>query len=773
MSESHLPTDLPRQFPPAVPFSSPPIGGVGWAVSPSLLERQEEGMEPGVAHSEAAAEPQSPNPETAPVPASDGEVAPTVTPDPLPPAAQQNVEVNHGVVAASLTVVVAELLAHHELSDAYVKRCVATYAPGPLFDDALGYLRIRKIVVLVAEADTGRHEAAVNLLHRTGVQGLRELRHRAGATIDLAVLGTRQNTGWLLDLRDGRSLAPTFARELAGHDVRTRLVDTNSSFCLIVPPTVWAQAGTGAGDFTLAWQRTDAGTIVRKRLEVAGVASPDQWVEHDRIDAHLRAAEPAEAVQWAEKIKSVAALPTERLDFGLLPEADRSDIMRHRKGDHDLRAQMVVAAFSDWRDHLLAWHKQTHDARLLCFLVAAAVLEGRSVLEIHDQIESLHRALAGRKAQFKNIGLGGPGIIELVDIIGARTTNDLRVEFTRPGYGDAVLDYFWVDRQPMQQAFLHWMCALPETLDEDETAARATQRIGVYALRWTLRNGRFTFLQKIAESWGKDQRYRTTAIELITAAALNPAFGRTVRDKLLEWSKAEGEQSAELRAVVAEVCAGPLSRVYLTPALTRLGHLSKSDDPTVVEAVGNAMRTLWADETARAEVQKTLERWLRSTSAPRQNAVRHTFLALAGLIDDKLSRPVLMDLFETADGNGLLVAGWRVVLEDPTQRNRARDVLSLWLDAMLRANTLASAITAMLVDAATRHDDDFYNAQPSLAAIYAVHRWQDQSSVGDSETRRRVGDELVALIHSRDPIGKRSSAIQGNTARSLDAPAVA
>jgi len=773
MSESSLPTHLPQRIISALPFPGAPTGAADMPVGAPLGERQEESLSPDVVHSEKAIGPQTETPGPTPSPEPDADVAPRAVADPLPPTAQQNVEVNHGVVTASLTVVIAELLAHHELSGAYVKRCVATYAPGPLFKKALEYLRAHNIVILVAEADTGRHEGAVNLLHQTGVQELRELRHRAGTAIDLSVLGTRHKTGWLLDLRDGRSLPSTFARELAGNDVRTQLLDTESSFCLIVSPAVWTQAGTGADHFKLSWEKTDAGLIVHKRIEVAGVLDPDKWVKHDRIMAHLKNAAPSKAVQWAEQIKSVAALSTERLDFGLLPEAERTDIMAGRKDDHDLRARMVVAAFSDWRDHLLAWHKQTHDARLLCFLVASAVLEGRSVLEIHGQIESLHQVLAGRKAQFKNAGLNGPGIIELVDIIGARTTDDLRVEFTRPGYGDAVLDYFWVDRQPMQQAFLHWMCALPQALDEDETDAQATQRIGVYALRWTLRNGKFTFLQKIAESWGADPRHRDTAVELITAAALDPAFGRTVRDKLLEWSKPEGEQSSELRAVVAAVCAGPLARVYLTPALTRLGHLSRSEDPTVMNAVGHAMRKLWADEEARTEVQKTLERWLKSTNSPRQSTVRHTFLALAGLIDKKLSRPVLMDLFNTSEGTGLLVDGWRVVLEDPYQRDRARDVLSPWLDAALRDNALVSLITAMLVDATTRQNGDFYNARPSLTAIYAIHRWQDQSPVGDSRVRRCLGDEIVTLIHSGDPLGRISSTPKDDTARSVNAPSLA
>ncbi|MEV0329796.1 hypothetical protein AB0H63_25590 [Micromonospora echinospora] len=768
MSDNHWPTNLPEQVISPAAAGSPQIEGERGLASSTSVD-QEAGIEPTEAGSMASE--------------AESEIAPDLPPGSgRPPEAmseraastlQQKIGVNRGVVAASLTLVVAELLAHHELSNDYVQRCVARYAPGPRFDEASTLLREFRVVVIVADADTGRHEAAVNLLYAMEVRELRELRHRAGAAIDLTVLNTQQSTGWLLDLRGGRSLPSTFAREVAGRDTLDRLIDAQSYLVLIVPPSVWAQAGEGAGKLTLAWEATSAIEIVRRRISAAGCEDSDRWVEQERIRTHLRFATPAEAVRWADEIESVSALPAERLDFSLLPEAERADVKAGRKPDHDLRAQMVVAAFSDWRDHLLSWCKQNHDARLLCFLVTSAVLEGRSVLEIHDQIESLHQTLAGRKAQFENVGLNGPGIIELVDIIGARTTGDLRVEFTRPGYGDAVLDYFWVDRQPMQQAFLHWMCALPEMLDEKESAARVTQRIAAYALRWTLRNGKFTFLQKIAESWGSDRRYQATAVDLISAAALDPTFGKAVRDKLLEWSKPGGDYSAALRATVAAVCAGPLSRVYLTPALTRVGHLAKSDDPLVVKAVGDAMRTLWSDEAARADVRRTLERWLASDNPKRRNAVRHTFLALVGLTDEKRSRPMLMDLLESAEGGGLLVDGWRVVLEDPTQRSRTRDVLSTWLDATFSDLTIANSFAAMLVDAATRHNGDYYNAYPSLTAIYAVNRWQDRSSVGNVDSRRKFGDELVGLIHHRDPLGNSPEAIRAVPAGNVNASAVA
>ncbi|MEV0731889.1 hypothetical protein [Polymorphospora sp. NPDC050346] len=513
--------------------------------------------------------------------------------------------------------------------------------------------------------------------------------------------------------------------------------------------------------------------ITRCRLDAAGFADSNRWVEHGRINAHLRTATTAEAVQWADKIKSVAALPLECLDLDLLSEGERTPVQTGRTADHDLRAQMVVAAFSDWRDHLLTWHKHNRDARMLCFLVASAVLEGRSVVEIHGQLESLHSALVGRKTSLKNVGLNGPGIIELVDIIGARTTRDLRVEFTRPGYGDAVLDYFWVDRQPVQEEFLHWMCALPMTLGEDETADRVTQRIAAYALRWTLRNGKFTIIQKIAESWGADRRYRDTVVNLITAAALDPSFGRTARQKLLEWSKPSGGYSAELRSVVADVCAGPLSRVYLSLSITRLGYLAKSDSPVVIEAVGNAMRTLWFDDVARTEVQKTLERWLGSESPAQRNAVQHTFLTLAGLLDSTRGVPVLMDALAGADRNVLLVNGWRAVLEDPNQRVKARNVLSLWLDATFSDSTFTESFTRMLIGAATQDSGEHYNAQPSLTAIFSVYQWVDQSPIGDSEMRRSFGDELIKLIRSRDPLGSTSPPMPGVPPRSVDASPVA
>jgi hypothetical protein len=657
---------------------------------------------------------------------------------------EQQVQQNYGTIAG-IVENVRRMLDYHELTDCYVKRCVKEFASPPGIGEADEILRRNHIVVLVAEADSGRHDAAVFLLrNREGVT-LREVRREPGDRLDIAALGVEARSGWLLDLRNDRELDLSFGRSLLGE--RERLRSQGSYLVVVIPPSLWTRVGIGGGELTFSLTPAAAYDIVRSRLRALDPPiDAEPYLEAAEVKKRLYGATPAEAKRWVDAIREVNSVPPES------QYAHTSDQLSPADEIQTL-IRSVIQVCENWRPQLLQWHKQNPDSRLRNFLLAAAVLEGRAAGDVFDAATQLAIELGEAEPNVK--GQCGAGILELVDRVGAHLPDEECVRFTRPGYADAILDYFWIDRQHLQTRFVTWMGQLPLGFNDRDAAEAISNRISSYILRWTIRHRKLKLLRTVVWRWAPERSLRTTLVYLVTAAALRPdAVGKLVRDELLDWAKTEGDDSLAVRTLTAEVCGDALARIYPKVALYRLAILAQSADPPVVEAVKNAIQALWQKASIRDHIIDQVSMWCDATDATRREAGLNAFLALAGLQESEYGQPELSPLLSGATSDQrrkLLEQGWRAVLSAQSVDLSAGDILAVWLDAALLSTelqTLLKEVLAVAICGAEPLDTD-YRRFVRLSSL--LFWWQPARQSTFDRQRADLRDAILWHVHQSNP----------------------
>ena len=659
---------------------------------------------------------------------------------------EQKVENNYGTIAGVVENV-RRLLDYHDLTDEYVTGCVASYARPPRMVEAEKILKRERVVVIAADVDTGRHDAAVVLLRSMPDITVREVRREPGDRLDVGALDVESSSGWLLDLRGDDRLDHTFGRSLL--DQRLRLEAQGSYLAVVVAPLLWASAGVGAQQLVFPLQRASAPDIVRSRLNaLEPPINATPYLEDPRIARRLADAMPSEALRWVQAIVHVAATPVESDDVQDGDRLDPAEILPRR-------ITLVIELCGNYRPQLLEWHKKNPDSRVRNFLLTAAVLEGWTAGEVFTASTRVAVALGEDEPDVE--GQRGPGILELVDTVGARLVNDEHLSFPRPGYADAVIDYFWVDRQHLQTLFLTWICRLPLTLRAGDpgTAEAVAARIAGYVLRWTTRNGRLKLLREVVWDWALHTPLRTTLVDLLTAAALDLGIGRSVRDELLEWAK-EGNRvvPVEVKALTAQVCGGALARIYPKVALYRLAQLAACADPGVVESVEAAINNLWRNTGIRGQLVDQVTAWCDGTDTVRRQAGTRAFLSLAVAHDPITKRPELADL---SSGRlryaQLLTIGWRAVLTDRLDDMLAGDALSVWLDAILRQPQLLPPLEQVLITVVRGVDKRDIDHRRFTRLTVLLFRWQPALAQDTDPRRADLRDRIhQSLIDVRPEV---------------------
>lgn len=660
---------------------------------------------------------------------------------------EQQVQQNYGTIAGTVEIVnnVRQMLDYHDLPNRYVKECVNAFALPPRIDKAREVLRRNHIVVLVADVDSGRHDAAVYLLGTQESVTLREVRRESGDRLDIAELETETRSGWLLDLRGDQNLDHSLGRSLLGH--RERLRSCGSYLVAIIPRALWTQVGIGGDELAFFLEPAAAAEIVRSRLKaLKPPINAEPYLQAAEIQQRLHNATPADGVRWVEAIRKVTSTPFQLEDERTYDQLNSDEVQTSL-------IKSVIQVCGNWRSELLEWHKSNFDSRLRNFLLAAAVLEGHTAGEIFEAATKVAVALGEDKPDVD--GQRGAGILELIDLVDAHLPDEEHLRFMKPGYADAILDYFWIDRQHLQTEFVAWMCQLPLGLKDTEAAESISGRIGSYVLQWTRRHQKVKMLRDVVRRWAPARVLRTTLVNLLTAAALEPNIvGKFVRDDLLDWAKTEGSGSLAIRTLTAQVCGGDFAKIYPKVALNRLAWLAQSADLAVVEAVQEAMKILWRQPNVRDQIIDQVSTWCTSTDVGRKQAGLRAFLALAGLQDSNHGFPELsLQIDSTSKARRkLLEQGWRTVLSaQPVESPSASEVLAIWLDAALLSSelqTLLKEVLAIAVGGADALDVDYRRFVRLNGLLYC---WQPANKSESDGPRVDLRDGIVWHLHQSNP----------------------
>ncbi|MBP2477730.1 hypothetical protein JOF53_006602 [Crossiella equi] len=659
---------------------------------------------------------------------------------------KQKVGRNKGIMAGVYNAC-QRVLDHHHLPVDYVQRLASTFASSLCSLKAEEKLKQHNTVVLIADADCGRHHTAVALLSRLAGIEPREVRREVEDKLDLNALELERNKGWLLDLRGEPSLYYQFGRHLT--DFRAQLKSRNSYLIVIVPTGLWRQASEGAGDIAVLLEPVPAADIVTAHLSGTNIA-PESYLNDSKIGSYLGHAKPADAALWAEHIQAAESVDSRKLPGA--QQTDGVDEIRQR------RIELVLQLHGGWRHELLQWHKGRaagEGTREKHFLLATAALEELPAGLIFTTSLETPEVLGEKNPDLR--GLAGPGILELVDIIDARLEGDDTVHFARPGYADAVLDYYWLDRYHLRETFTAWLCGLPVNLAGDKKlkdfAPHVADRVANYALRWTIERRNTSLLWQVIRTWSSHPILTEALPLLLTAAALEESYGNKVRDDMLTKAKPDGEVP-EVQAIIATVCGGEMAELHPTPALRRLAALAQSSDERVVSAVTASVEKLWNIPALRARLTKAVAGWCKSEGDEHRKAGMNAFLALASLRADNQQLPALLAGGPTTL-HGLFdecVHGWRAVFDLRAEReDHVAAVLHLWVSAACGEPALLEWLQRVLHEAVRGGAGQPVNGRTTYYFSRMLSAGDRTPADQVSPQFRQVRDQIVEYVFDRLP----------------------
>ncbi|MFB9393012.1 hypothetical protein ACFPM3_18030 [Streptomyces coeruleoprunus] len=624
------------------------------------------------------------------------------------------------------------------LTDDWIRRRLSGYVEHDDTTKALhAILDAHRVAVIHAGNGTGRYTTALHTLNTLGVQTIRQVRRVPDEKVELEGL-LDEGTGWILDLRhETQPLPITTGLHLA--EVADHLSETRSFVIAVVHSDTWASVAGEAPGMDHHLSPADALTVARARLADQPLPQSElsQWLGDGRITKQLKNATPAQAVDWADKIAAAVAL-------------DRTTT-EHKSFDE--LVDFVVQSAQNWRRTLLEWHNKETDSSHRTYLLAAAVLDGAPAQSVYDAHITLGTALGDTPAPIN--GQHGPGIIALTDSIKADLGADDRIRFLRPGYAEAVVDYFWADRPHHVEAFTRWTAEQAELLPS-ELGIPLADRVSQWTTRYTLTKQSLTVLRATATNWAASKDLKGHAADLLVAAALDPVAGKLARDRYLDWAKAPDEPTTDkkrhtppaLKRALAEAMAH-LAPAYAEVALRRLAELAvHTDDPQVTQTVGDALVTLWDHDGFQQRIRDRLTTWFGGDHN-QTAAARRAFLHLAERTGPD-GIPVLLTAHPTTPGSWTLT-GWRRSLDDAKSRH-VQDAVSTWLDAALAHPALRTTVVATFTEAVFRSDTDHtYLPQRFIVLNHAANGWEPAYAGQAPTERTRLRDEVLIAIREADP----------------------
>ena len=641
----------------------------------------------------------------------------------------------------AVKVVVAEALRLRALEPSFLEEVQKQFVdPGQTYHDALATLRSdRRVVVLRSRPGSGTRTAAVAMLQRLATdQHLQP--HHLGLSgqnkFPTAALGSEVGQAYLMDLPaddEDYKVAMNFGRDLMA--ASATLTTTGSYLIIITEAEQWNRIGGYVqGSLVCDLQAPQAEAVARKWLEIhAADHKFEEWFAEPGIAGLLASRTPGDAIETALLMKT-AVSP------GFRPHLTAADLELNPndpKTDLCLRIASVIATRGNWRRELLAWHKTPGRTPFhQTFLLATAVLRGFPVSAAYKEAKNLCSLFEDEVGTMS--GHSGPGIIELLDTIGADADLDDNVRFPRPRWAEAVVNYYWLDRQDNHDRLIRWLTELPhsDTFQPTSTASVA-ERVSEVLFDLIMKRKRVDILGEIIDRWGEVKDCETFAWRLLDAASLHPVVGRDVHTMMLRWSKSPSALGR--RRAVAAVCGLEFGRVHTEKALVRLNHAAECDDPVVVEEVRQAALALWREPDVGRVLLRGVIKRAADDAAKQVTAARNIFTTLAAAPSPTDSaRPDLLvrALFDQRDME-LTVEGWRCLLVSEMDGADLLNALRPWFEAGLKDSAVGDEITDVLGRATGDRMRSRERLQKCLDRWLGGHLARDDSPAG--RLARQVG----------------------------------
>ncbi len=424
----------------------------------------------------------------------------------------------------------------------------------------------------------------------------------------------------------------------------------------------------------------------------------------------------------------------------------------------------VVKARSNWREELREWHSR--DGRTAIqrnFLLAAAILRDAPVGHIYAKAADLCRSFSD--AEMELSGQTAPGVIELLHSVEGELDELERVEFRRPHWEDATVEYFWADRPLSRQIFMKWLAdsALSSKqgdlvkLNQDDSL-QVGRRVVEFALKFAVRHERPLPLAALVDTWHENRVLWRLLVDSVDAAATSDVNSQYVRRVLLDWAKAA---EVARKRLVAAVCARNFGAVHTGFALRRLRHIGDSCTIEILPDLQNAVRRLWLDEAARVTLLQYLGAWCRNDYA----AGRVVFETLAVIGDSETRLPHVLAVFSNESFRGVsidvLEIAWRQVLDysDLMQTDSpAQKCVNAWMSAVIESGR-ADAVLSVLAAAVSGATGTKASVRRDVLRG-CVQKWVE-GGVNDFDKRRMIQRNLSELLDADIARSARRIVAQG------------
>ncbi|MEU1624189.1 hypothetical protein ABZ746_02355 [Streptomyces sp. NPDC020096] len=640
------------------------------------------------------------------------------------------------------------------------------------FNDAYSLLEpAGSVLVLSRPPGTSRNITAYALMARLMENGLIKevwpLSFGSASIFPAKRLPREHHRGYVLELppdEDDFEIHDSFGANLK--DVREHLGPRHSRLIVITTPDQWRRIGRGAPEGVAP----DLGAarpadIAERWLRAEDPGFPvTTWLRHPKMKALLEGQSPTDVLRIVELVREAR-----RTALRVIADASVGlDALQRRRAEAaadtdeaiDEQVADVAAARDNWEDDLHEWHEESGRTSFQRnFLVTAAVLRGAPVGYIYAKAADLSKLLEGDDVEVT--GQKAPGVIAMTRAIHADRTKEGVLNFRRPQWDDAALEYFWTDRPLARVRFLEWLAQAPldepklamESVDLDYRRALA-ERVGDFAVRWAVRHRRQEPLEEIVNAWHKHSKKGLwpLATALLDDAAVHPASAPYIHTMLLAWASRKTDVALPL--AVVSVCSGKFGRTHTGKALRRLRHAAGSEHPEVADALQDAVRTLWADVSVRPLLFKDIVDWCGNDKI-KDTVGRQTFAALATTAGpNSLGIPLILDNPDYGDDEEFrpspegLVQGWRTLLREgpgPTGTRQVDTAVFLWLDAALRHRPLKELILHSLQKAVdVRGTEEGRVLRETLRAC--AHGWVQGEDRPFSKEREALRQELGALL---------------------------
>jgi hypothetical protein len=401
-----------------------------------------------------------------------------------------------------------------------------------------------------------------------------------------------------------------------------------------------------------------------------------------------------------------------------------SAVIEALKADEHIDLAETVGKLSDPEDHVREWLGRRPDLEEIAFVLATAVLEGASYLNVADAAVALYRQLSSSTTGLTPRYLRWlEDELRWIELVNERAGPPL-LRFKQPRLRAVVLAMTWFELDGARTKILTWLKGLADHTDV-EVRARAAQAAGIMADN-DFEHG----VHQYVLPWGTSgsPRLRQSAAQGLNMAGALGRHTESAWSYVDQWAELVDSRNARnLPSTAGVAVGGPLGVQDPHRALRVLRTLVTQGSWALLEPVAMSTQTL-LEAGCGHEVLSALLEWSGHKATEESVVKTLTMFAFAVWPEESADdRPLLM---RTADQHReALPELWGRALANESVRPLALDALRSWVRIANRDGGMRTTVLHLIGGIADRSTTDYERL------LHALRGWaRDPEDASDAAT---------------------------------------